>query len=193
MTLANRLITKEKSMALNKIKFINDVSAVTVNGSKVMMVYKPNRFMILPSNFKNQLNDRQFSEKILADMEQSAFVCRESLQESDVHINLLKENILEPFDDVEILRNINRVNILRHGKTFSFAKYVDGWNLKIFPRYGLEDGVYTPNIGMLPLPNVFGVVIENMFQANSDRAKDWKEFFVLCFDQYLSMITSLDK
>lgn len=180
-------------MALNKIKFINDVSAITVNGSKVMMVYKPNRFMILPSNFKNQLNERQFSEKILADMEQSALVCRESLQESDVDINLLKENILEPFDDVEILRNINRVNILRHGKTFSFAKYVDGWNLKIFPRYGLEDGVYTPNIGMLPLPNVFGVIIENMFQANPDREKDWKEFFVLCFDQYLSMITSTDK
>lgn len=178
------------SLVFEKHKF--DLESVMVPRAKVMMVKKDKRFMLIPTALKKNLNEAAFSKKLLSDMNQSATMCREQTLNSNVDINILVDSAKKPVDGVDLLKNINRIAIRRDGKTVSIAQYVNSdWDAKIYPRYGLEDGIYTPNIGRLELPNVFGHIVLNALQAK-DNINDWKKFIVLCFDQYIQMISTHD-
>ena len=182
-------------MALIKNQYINQIEAITVKDSAIMLVQKTNRFMLLPIELKNKLNEQEFVMELQEQMDKSAAICREHICNSNIDIEMLVENKYKKVDKVEILSNIERVTICRDGKTLSFAHYEfqGGWCLKVYPRYGLEDGIYTPNIGRLELPDVFGhLVIDMMNKVNTNNLTDWHEFFVMCFDQFITMCTTND-
>jgi len=178
------------TLVSEKHKF--DLESVMVPRAQIMMVKQDKRFMLIPTALKKNLNEEAFSKKLLNDMDQSATMCREQVSNSNVDINILVESAKNPIDGVDLLKDINRVAIRRDGKTVSIAQYINSdWDAKIYPRYGLEDGIYTPNIGRLELPNVFGHIVLNALQAK-DNIDDWKKFIVLCFDQYIRMISTHD-
>ena len=169
-----------------------ELESVMVSGAKIMLVRKDKRFMLLPSHLRNNLDQENFAREILAEMDRSAALCREQLHHEEIDINILLEAAKKPVDGVDFLKNLNRIAIRRDGKTVSIAEYFgSGWDVKVYPRYGLEDGIYTPNIGRFGLPNVFEHVVAEALKAKKDSA-DWKEFVVLCFDQYVSMISTSD-
>lgn len=179
-------------MSLVKKMHKFELESVMVSGAQNMLVRKDKRFMILPSHLKNNLDKETFSREILSDMDNSAAVCREQLSYESVDINILLNVAEEPIDGVDFFKNLGRVAIRRGGKTVTIAKYFgSGWDAKIYPRYGLEDGVYTPNIGRFGLPNVFEYVVLEALKARNNTA-DWKEFVALCFDQYVYMISTSD-
>ena len=125
-------------------------------------------------------------------MDRSAALCREQLHHEEIDVNILLDAATKPVDGVDFLKNINRIAIRRDGKTVSIAKYLgSGWDVKVYPRYGLEDGIYTPNIGRFGLPNVFEHIVSEALKAKKD-SDDWKDFVVLCFDQYVNMISTND-
>ena len=177
------------SLIFEKHQF--DLESVMVPEAKVIMVKKDKRFMLIPLSLKSELDKSEFAKKILSDMNQSAAICREEIH-NNIDINILVESAKKPIDGVDLLKGINRIAIRRDGKTVSIAQYLNsGWDAKVYPRYGLEDGVYTPNIGRLELPNVFGHIVMNTLQAKNN-IDDWKKFIVLCFDQYIQMISTCD-
>ena len=176
------------SLIFEKHQF--DLESVMVPEAKVIMVKKDKRFMLIPLSLKSELDKSEFAKKILSDMNQSAAICREEIHNID--INILVESAKKPIDGVDLLKGINRIAIRRDGKTVSIAQYVNsGWDAKVYPRYGLEDGIYTPNIGRLELPNVFGHIVKETLQAKNN-IDDWKKVIVLCFDQYIQMISTCD-
>ncbi len=179
-------------MSLVKKEHKFKLESVMVSGAKNMLVRRDKRFMILPSHLRDNLDKESFAREILSEMDRSAAVCREQLHHEEIDINILLDAAVKPVDGVDFLTNINRIAIRRDGKTVSIAKYFgSGWDVKIYPRYGLEDGVYTPNIGKFGLPNVFEYVVSEALKAKKD-GDDWKEFVVLCFDQYVHMISTSD-
>ena len=47
-------------MALIKNQYINQIEAITVKDAAIMLVQKTNRFMLLPIELKNKLNEQEF-------------------------------------------------------------------------------------------------------------------------------------
>ena len=70
------------SLIFEKHQF--DLESVMVPKSKIIMVKKDKRFMLIPSSLKGELDKIEFAKKILNDMNQSATICRKEIHNNNI-------------------------------------------------------------------------------------------------------------